>query len=83
MIFHGFFDVFGSFSFRFGYDHGGFLEIALESNTWRRMACVLSGGLIGSAAWFWLRGRKTYLVTVDESLKGIAICRYTLYIQYK
>eukprot|EP00913_Durusdinium_trenchii_P023495 g22073.t1 len=54
----------------FGYDHGGFLEIALESNTWRRMACVLSGGLIGAVAWFWLRGRRVYLVTVEESLKG-------------
>lgn len=54
----------------FGHDHGGFLEIALESNPWRRMACVIGGGLIGSAAWFWLRGRSTYLVTVEESLKG-------------
>eukprot|EP00435_Cladocopium_sp_Y103_P027552 s187_g6.t2 len=54
----------------FGHDHGGFLEIALESNPWRRMACVIGGGLIGSAAWFWLRGRPTYLVTVEESLKG-------------
>jgi len=25
---------------------------------------------IGSAAWFWLRGRHIYLVTVEESLKG-------------
>lgn len=54
----------------FGHDHGGFLEIALESNPWRRMACVIGGGLIGSAAWFWLRGRHIYLVTVEESLKG-------------
>lgn len=30
---------------RFGHDHGGFLEIALESNPWRRMACVIGGGL--------------------------------------
>ncbi|CAK9082391.1 Guanine nucleotide-binding protein-like 1 (GTP-binding protein MMR1) [Durusdinium trenchii] len=34
------------------------------------MACVLSGGLIGAVAWFWLRGRRVYLVTVEESLKG-------------
>ncbi|CAJ1374016.1 unnamed protein product, partial [Effrenium voratum] len=54
----------------FGHDHGGFLEIALEADPYRRMICVLSGGLIGAIAWYWLRGRPTYLVSVDESLKG-------------
>eukprot|EP00440_Ansanella_granifera_P013118 gb/GFBE01014256.1/.p1 GENE.gb/GFBE01014256.1/~~gb/GFBE01014256.1/.p1 ORF type:complete len:128 (+),score=22.70 gb/GFBE01014256.1/:1-384(+) len=54
----------------FGYDNGGFLDIAIESPQWRRMLCVCTGGLFGAVTWYYLRGSSTYIVSVDESLKG-------------
>lgn len=54
----------------FGYDNGGFLDIASESPQWRRMLCVTGGGLFGALTWYWLRGRPTHIVSVDQSLKG-------------
>eukprot|EP00930_Biecheleria_cincta_P096497 TRINITY_DN88337_c0_g1_i1.p1 TRINITY_DN88337_c0_g1~~TRINITY_DN88337_c0_g1_i1.p1 ORF type:complete len:843 (-),score=124.95 TRINITY_DN88337_c0_g1_i1:73-2601(-) len=56
--------------FGFGYDNGGFLDIASEAPQWRRMLCVTGGGLFGAVTWYWLRGRPTHIVSVDQSLQG-------------
>ncbi|CAE7610019.1 unnamed protein product [Symbiodinium natans] len=34
------------------------------------MLSVTVAGVIGAGAWYWLRGRETYIVSVDESLRG-------------
>jgi len=54
----------------FGDGEGGFLEIAVAASPARRMLSVFVGGVFGAGMWYWLRGRETTIVTVEESLKG-------------
>jgi H+/Cl- antiporter ClcA len=54
----------------FGDGKGGFLEIEMRCTPSHRMMVVVIGGFVGALSWYWLRGRETIIVTVEESLKG-------------
>lgn len=52
----------------YGASKGGFLEIASEAPPWRRLACVVVGGLFGAFSWYGLRGGPYPIVGVEASI---------------